>query len=271
VALEPSGYLELSYAGAPANVQVAWSVVERLSAEAMRGFGVTRRRGTESGGLLLGRFGTNPATVFVDDYEPVPCEYAFGPSYVLSENDLAQFREVLSQHQSGAGKHLVVGFFRSHTRDGLGLDQADINLFGSYLTDPRQIVLLIKPFATRTPVAAVFYPRDGRLPLDQVAVEVLLGRPTAAASPPPALPPTPMPLKHVPVAVRTEESLPAEPEISAAPSPPRLPSPAEQKRSLVDILGPRIDARSNNEAVSPRRAEPEQRPMFAEFHSTPSL
>src|SRR5436190_15824424 len=82
----------------PFTIQLEFDVIDRMNVEIMRGFGAVRRRGTEVGGLLLGRI--EPAGehtfVTVDDFEPVPCEYAFGPSYILSPQDLQQLRKSLA-------------------------------------------------------------------------------------------------------------------------------------------------------------------------------
>ncbi|HYP04822.1 MAG TPA: hypothetical protein VER03_01200, partial [Bryobacteraceae bacterium] len=70
--------------GKPLVIQIDHSAMDRINVETMRGFGVTRRRGTETGGVLLGRIDRKPKTpvIYIYDIEVVPCEYAAGPSYV---------------------------------------------------------------------------------------------------------------------------------------------------------------------------------------------
>src|SRR5215217_4124799 len=82
----------------PFTVELALDVIDRMNVEIMRGFGAVRRRGTEVGGLLLGRIEPSADHTFVsvDDFEPVPCEYAFGPSYILSPQDLQLLRKSLA-------------------------------------------------------------------------------------------------------------------------------------------------------------------------------
>ena len=54
----------------------------------------------------------------------MPCEYASGPSYVLSANDKQQFKEAVERWQPSLDRDLyAVGYFRSHTRDGFSLDE----------------------------------------------------------------------------------------------------------------------------------------------------
>ena len=38
-------------------IRLDHQVVQRMNVDVMRGFGVTRRRGTETGGLLIGKIG----------------------------------------------------------------------------------------------------------------------------------------------------------------------------------------------------------------------
>jgi hypothetical protein len=149
---------------APA-VRLDHDVIDRMTVDIMRGFGVTRRRGTEVGGVLLGKIsvGEEPV-VLVYDYETVPCEYSHGPSYVLSERDLQAFADVVNQWRKEISPdQYVVGYFRSHTRDGLYLDQTDAAVFHRHLKDPLAVALVIKPYATRASEAAFFLQTGGKL------------------------------------------------------------------------------------------------------------
>src|SRR5437763_13566262 len=109
------------------SVQISRDVMKKLHTEVMRGFGKTRRRGTECGGLLLGEKDTS-GKITIDDFQIVPCEYAFGPSYNLSEKDEQAFRQAVA----GAGSS-VIGFFRSNTRSELAVDETDSRLFSEML------------------------------------------------------------------------------------------------------------------------------------------
>lgn len=150
---QPSSVLTWKASDQPVAVQISHSVVERMSVEMMRGFGITRRRGTEIGGILLGHVKPGPdALISITDFEAVPCEYSQGPSYILSASDLAKFQEAL-QSRNGAGGTSAIGYFRSHTREGLHLDDNDLHLFENHFGTPA-IALVVKPYATRTPEAA---------------------------------------------------------------------------------------------------------------------
>ncbi|MGH9628708.1 MAG: hypothetical protein ACRD7E_10290 [Bryobacteraceae bacterium] len=151
------------------SVHLDLGVIDRLGVEVMRGFGAVRRRGAEVGGLLLGtieRKGEQQREVVVSiqDFAPVPCEYAQGPSYLLSSHDHARFRELVDRWKPGSRNELyAVGFYRSHTRDGLALGDEDLSLYAQYFSDPAAVVLLIRPYATKASMAAFFYQEEGVL------------------------------------------------------------------------------------------------------------
>ncbi|MBC7928744.1 MAG: hypothetical protein H7039_24125 [Bryobacteraceae bacterium] len=139
-------------------VRISHTVIRKLNVEVMKGFGVTKRRGTELGGILLGQKTAFPDIVTVEDCEPVPCEYAYGPSYVLSAGDMARFAEAVAIARDSA-----IGYFRSHTRDGLSLDAADAELFREFFGSGGHIALIAKPFATTPPAASLYFPHAGEL------------------------------------------------------------------------------------------------------------
>src|SRR5947209_7758002 len=134
------------------SIHLDFSVIDRMNVEVMRGFGAVRRRGAEVGGILLGRIDTSAeqTVITIVDFEPVGCEYAFGPSYILSQPDLQRFRKSLAEHDPTISHDIyTVGYYRSHTRDGLSLDDQDARFFREYFPDPLHVFLLVKPFATR--------------------------------------------------------------------------------------------------------------------------
>ncbi|MCU0246124.1 MAG: hypothetical protein MUC42_06105 [Bryobacter sp.] len=151
--------------GKPVSIHLHFDVVDKMSAEVMRGFGAVPRRGAEVGGLLLGHVevGEN-LVVRIDDFEAVSIEHKRGPSFLLSDTDQQRFAEAVEKWRGQTGKRLsLVGFYRSHTRDGLGLAPEDVDLFGEYFGEPSQVILLIRPFATKVSRAGFFFPEDGRI------------------------------------------------------------------------------------------------------------
>ena len=214
------------------------SVIERINIEVMRGFGVTRRRGTETGGLLIGKIDrrANPPVLHIQDFEVCPCEYASGPSYVLSANDWQQFKEAVSRRQPSLEHELyAVGYFRSHTREGFAFDENDAAIFRAFFRDPLDVALLIKPFATRAADAAIFLQDNGSLVTDSTPIEFPF---TGRQKPRPGSTPV------------------------SAPEPVRLPEAPPPETSVVVAKKPRVVERPT--------PSPYERPIFAEhFKESP--
>jgi hypothetical protein len=160
--------------GKPLEIRLDHSVIQRINIEVMRGFGVTRRRGTETGGLLIGKIDrlSSPPVLHIQDFEVCPCEYASGPSYLLSANDWQNFKQTVSRWEPSLDRDLyAVGYFRSHTREGFALDENDASVFRAFFRDPLDVALLIKPFATRVAEAGIFLQDKGALAAESPAIE----------------------------------------------------------------------------------------------------
>src|SRR5689334_3807802 len=136
------GYYVWEVAGKPVVVHLRIDVVDRMGAEILRGFGAVPKRGAEVGGVLLGAI-ESPASgvtiVRIDDFEPVPCKYARGPSFLLTEPETELFDETCQRRNP-------VGYYRSHTRDGpSALGPEDLELLNRDFPAPAQVALLVKP------------------------------------------------------------------------------------------------------------------------------
>lgn len=136
----------------------------------------------ETGGILLGKIETDGSqtSAFIEDFLSVPCSYAAGPWYALSDEDTVQFeaallRAALSASESSAPG--VLGYYRSHTRDALSLAPSDLALIESYFTETSSIFLLVKGVLGSTAcTAGFFFWEDGRVEPDFSSLEVALGR-----------------------------------------------------------------------------------------------
>jgi TonB family protein len=232
----------------PIAVRLPLGLIDRLEQQTVESFRSLTSRGSEIGGLLLGGIAPgNPATVSVEDFELIQCDYSRGPLYRLSDADMSRFERAIEQHGSGAGLR-VAGFFRSHTRKGLSLDAEDAAFFEPRFHDPNHIVLLVRPFATKASAAGIFIRENGRISGDASLLEfpfrsselgagsrrlAMDAAPSAppqsqAAAEPPAAGKAPARAQIVPIASRRE--LPAqEQEVKPAqPNPPAAP-PVEAK------------------------------------------
>jgi hypothetical protein len=157
------GYYVWAVPGKPVVVHLHLSVIDRMSAEVMRGFGAVPKRGAEVGGVLLGTIEDGPQPVIkVEDFEIVACDYRRGPSYLLSADDGIAFDDACKNLQPDPSRPTyAVGFFRSHTREGLSPGPEDLVLMDHYFPSPLQVALLIKPFATKVSVASFFFRENG--------------------------------------------------------------------------------------------------------------
>jgi len=160
------GYYVWELPGKPIVVHLHLSVIDRMSAEVMRGFGAVPKRGAEVGGVLLGTIEQGePTIVKVEDFAPVACDYKRGPSYLFTADDGAAFDDARVRSEPDPSRPTyAIGYFRSHTRDGLSLAPEDIGLMEHYFPSPSQVALLVKPFATKVSVASFFFRDDGLFP-----------------------------------------------------------------------------------------------------------
>lgn len=143
--------------------RINFDVVDCILLEVMKGFGAVPRRGAEVGGLLLGSIQkeNDQTIVHIEEYEPIPCEHAQGPSFSLSSKDLVQLREMINRRREApAGGSRIVGYFRSHTREGLYLCPEDLDFIEEHLPEPDLVALVIKPYATRVSSAGIFLRED---------------------------------------------------------------------------------------------------------------
>ncbi len=159
------------------------AMVDRLQAEVSRGAAAGPDHGKETGGILLGRAetGRGKTSLFIDDFVAVPCAHRDGPQYNLSGAETVQLeaallRAALAECESPAAP-AVLGYYRSHTREGLALSPADLLLIDSYFQAPDSVFLLVKAAPhTSACTAGFFFWEDGHLQSEFSSLEVALGR-----------------------------------------------------------------------------------------------
>jgi len=209
-------------------------------------------RDVEIGGILLGSFDVSAGaqkTVRIERFDPLVSEHRRGSSYVLSDRDkkvLARKLDWWTKH--GHKKNLQpVGFFRSHTRRGLYLDNDDFILFQHFFPEPA-VFLLVRPTAGAESVGGFFFWEEGdvhreasyqefsfrpdRLPLTEAPSPE--PAPVFQQTPPPRLaervirvmpaaPPLPVPTPAIPAATPSP-GVPASTMLG-----PAMPSPAGRR------------------------------------------
>ena len=143
-------------AGSAVAVHIGLDTIDRMLQDVMRGFGAVPKRGAEVGGILLGH--VEDQTVVIDDYTLVPIEYKRGPSFLFSQADAEAFASAVE------GSPNAVGYFRSHTRNGVGLSAEDVALLDQYFPKPNAVALVIRPHATKVSEAGFYFRQNGRFP-----------------------------------------------------------------------------------------------------------
>jgi TonB family protein len=248
----PATYFSWEVAGKPVRVRMRMDAIDRLEREAVESFRSLTSRGSEIGGVLLGKFVPgDPMVVSVEDFELISCDYARGPLYRLADSDLERFDRTLAE---SGGR--VVGFLRSHTRKGLTLDGDDLAVLDSRFREPHQVALLIRPFASKPSTGGFFIRENGSVVGEASYLEFPFRASQLAPSKEEPLPeaPPPAPAKVarvVPIASRREPA--------AVPPPPEIEKPkAENPAAAVTA-----------EPASPSVAEPEGKPSTPQETSAP--
>ena len=88
---------------------------------------------------------------------PVACEHASGSAFILSQNDRNGLAQLL--HESHAEPELglhAIGWFVSHTREGVSLTESDLEIYNHFFPWSWQIALVIRPFLTVPPARGSF-------------------------------------------------------------------------------------------------------------------
>jgi hypothetical protein len=144
-------------------IRLSLDLVDRLSCEITSKFADINSRGSELGGILLGRVAeTGEVTFFIEDYELIECGHDLGALFLLSDEDKSRMVEQLLRLRSSSS-YSVIGFFRSHTRKNLSLGERDLSLLRDYFADAANVFLLIKPFAAKPSTAGFFIWEDGHI------------------------------------------------------------------------------------------------------------
>jgi Gram-negative bacterial TonB protein C-terminal len=138
-------YLNWEPEGSPVAIHMHRDTIAAISRDVTDAWKTLARPVPETGGLLLGRVeaGERP-TVWIERYQRVNCRHKAGPRFVLDEEDTDGLEKAAADVLAG-GETAVVGFYRSHLRDGLQLEESDLDLVRRYFSDAADLILLIKP------------------------------------------------------------------------------------------------------------------------------
>ena len=204
------------------------AMVDRLQAEVLRAAACGPDSGTEAGGILLGRTEEDhgKTIAIVDDFVPVLCSHGGGRLYDVSGDDSVNLEAALLRAAlagcADADAPAILGYYRSHLREGMSLSAADLQVIDSYFQAPASVFLLIKTVAGGNAcTAGFFFWEDGQIQSEFSSLEVALGRASDQA----------VPTGAAEALDEAAGELPAELtalfETPVAPEPPALRSPSE--------------------------------------------
>lgn len=262
--------------GKPVEIRLDLDVVERISQDVLRGFSALPKRGAEVGGILLGELlaDGNRTVVVIRDAETVPIEYKYGPSYLLSGGDAEAFDLACAKYESEESPVRPVGFFRSHTREGLSPAPEDLDLCANFFPDPSEVLLLIRPHATKPSVAGFFFYENGRFARNTYKEFPFRRRDLGGTEPDAARPLSGFRKVQIPPRPSPAEAI-HRPPLSPASSHPDWPEPPQQPRRSETTWYPEADpdprdtvaADPGTPAASSRRvpARPNWIPLLVAF------
>ncbi|HLH43224.1 MAG TPA: hypothetical protein VKV74_09580 [Bryobacteraceae bacterium] len=141
------------------------AALERIREQVWDGFRRFSRGGLEVGGILYGS--RQERILTIQDVQPIACEHAFGPGFVLSQSDRSALQEQLRRNsQDPRFQDMVcLGWFLSHTRSGLKLSPGELEVYSEFFPERWQMTLLVQP-ETDGETRAAFFVReaDGSAP-----------------------------------------------------------------------------------------------------------
>jgi hypothetical protein len=146
-------------AGCAVRIEYSRAVMEELRLAATAGFNRLGHGGVEIGGVLFGV--RDPDAVRILAYRPLACDYAFGPSFTLWDNDRRALEKLLTtpKTDSNLSGMQPVGWYHSHTRSEILLSEKDLELFHQYFPEIWQISLVLRPYRFE-PLRAGFFFRE---------------------------------------------------------------------------------------------------------------
>ena len=217
----PVVYASWTQPGGLFTVEYSVPIFHEIDVVVSEGYRRIAHGGIEVGGLLFGR--PTADGIRLEAFLPIECEHAAGPSFKLSERDVAGLRKQMGlppPGQAGVSGLQVVGWFIAHTRSELQMNEMEAALFNEVLPGPGKITALVKPEKFKaTRFTFLVRGADGSLErdgVDQSFVLPLPGRAAHAETVVPAVAPERTTLRREPL----DEPVKAPPPAAPVPPPP---------------------------------------------------
>ena len=226
--------------GSSPAVEYARETLEQVRRHALLGFLSVPKIGAGAGGLLLGE--RTAGGVRILDSVEIPCSHAFGPSFALTEAEIAA-AVALAQHPRELS---VVGWYVSRTRGPIEMAERDLALYRTICPEQWQLALVLQPSAVHTTKAVLCHRDDSGVILrgPQTSVDPWAapeedlsdlesadsaGPVVEVVAPVPVTPVVPQPPSSPPVA----QAPPPPPPVQPPPPAPRVEEPPAQTRPPV--------------------------------------
>jgi len=129
----------------PVDVEYSLVVIDEIRQVVADGFQRLQRGGIEVGGVL---YGTREGRILrILAMREIACEHARGPTFHLSDNDRAALTAQLARDKEDMRLEgmLVVGWFLSHTRSDVTLQQSDLDTYSAFFPEPWQVTMVVHP------------------------------------------------------------------------------------------------------------------------------
>jgi hypothetical protein len=129
----------------PVDVEYSLVVIEEIRQVVADGFQRLQRGGIEVGGVLYGT--REDRIVRILAMREIACEHARGPTFHLSDNDRAALTAQLARDKEDMRLEgmLVVGWFLSHTRSDVTLQQSDLDTYSAFFPESWQVTMVVHP------------------------------------------------------------------------------------------------------------------------------
>src|ERR1700681_2314024 len=129
----------------PVDVDYSLIVIDEIRQLVADGFQRLQRGGIEVGGVLYGT--RDGRTVRIMAMREITCEHARGPTFHLSDNDRAALTSQIERDKSDLRLEglLIVGWFLSHTRSDVTLQQSDLDTYQAFFPEPWQVTMVVHP------------------------------------------------------------------------------------------------------------------------------
>ena len=225
-----------SVPGHAVRIEYCPAVLEEIRTEAVGGYHRAPHGGVETGGILFGAH--LKYAVRITAGRAIACEFAKGPSFVLSERDEAALADTLKKWcgDPELARLEPVGWYRAHNRSEILLSETDLNFFNRFFPRDWQVGLIVRP-ATLGPTRAGFFFREpgGSIRTESSYSEFVLAPFQAALQVDAAVPEAPA--VPEPPRVATSEFLPAAVKAHVPDTVKPGPRPAPEREPRMAVHG----------------------------------